>query len=118
MESSIYIDDVQKSAKRMMQKSSSFRIVQESEEDNPVTLVYEDSFLPPGNYQFINNRTLREKPKIFDVYRDALYSMSGEIELNGLDDEYTVHQDHELLLYEGNRRILHKFHPTPSSLYR
>ena len=40
--------------------------------------------------------------------------MSGEIELNGLDDEYSVHQDHELLLYEGNRRVFHKFHPTPS----
>ena len=102
---------------RMMQKSSSFRIVQQSEENSPITLVYEDSFLTPGNYHFTINRTLREKPKIFDIYRDALYSMSGEIELNGLEDEYTVHQDHELLLYEGNRHISHKFHPTPSLFY-
>lgn len=114
MDSSVYIDGIQMSAERIMQKSSSFRIIQKSEDDNPITLVYDDSFLAPGNYHFTNNRTLREKPKIFDVYRDALYSMSGEIELNGLDDEYTVHQDHELLLYEGNRRISHKFHPTPS----
>ena len=114
MDSSIYTDGAQMSAGEIMQKSSSFRIIQKSEDDNPITLVYDDSFLAPGNYHFTNNRTLREKPKIFDVYRDALYSMSGEIELNGLNDEYTVHQDHELLLYEGNRRISRKFHPTPS----
>lgn len=88
-----------------------------SEEDEEYydTVVYDDYFLTPGEIRTVANITLREKPQIFDVYRDALYSLSGAVELNGLDDEYTVHQDHELRLYEGNRMVHKSYTPTPST---
>ena len=60
---------------------------------------------------------LREKPVIFDIYRDAMYSLQGEVELHGLDDEYSVHQSHILSMYEGNRKINRMYQPTPSTFY-
>lgn len=46
---------------------------------------------------------LREKPAIFDKYRDAMYSLSGPVPMNGFDDEFSVKQSHSLHAYEGNR---------------
>ena len=69
-----------------------------------------------GNRIKVTN-TFREKPVIFDIYRDALYSLSGAVELNGLDDEYSVQQSHRLSLYQGNRKLHKSYQPTPSILY-
>lgn len=69
-----------------------------------------------GNRIKVTN-TLREKPVIFDIYRDALYSLSGAVELNGLDDEYSVQQSHRLSLYQGNHKLHKSYQPTPSILY-
>lgn len=66
-----------------------------------------------GNRIKVTN-TFREKPVIFDIYRDALYSLSGAVELNGLDDEYSVQQSHRLSLYQGNRKLHKSYQQTPS----
>ena len=58
-------------------------------------------------------RDLRETPKLFDKYRDALYNLGGAIELSGLKDEYSVHQSHEFHMYSGNKMIKSPFQPTP-----
>lgn len=56
---------------------------------------------------------LREKPKLFDKYRDALYSLSGAVDLKGLSDEFSIHQSHEIHLYRGNKLLKSPFKPTP-----
>ena len=56
---------------------------------------------------------LREKPELFDKYRDALYNMGGAVDLSGLKDEYSVHQSHEFHMYSGNKMIKSPFQPTP-----
>lgn len=60
---------------------------------------------------------LREKPVRFDIYRDAMYSLSGEVELNDLDDEYSVEQSHRLIMYNGNHKLNSLYKPTPSILF-
>lgn len=60
---------------------------------------------------------IREKPVIFDIYRDALHGLSGEVELNGLDDEYSVNQSHVLSMYMGNKKLSSLYKPTPSIVY-
>ena len=58
---------------------------------------------------------LREKPAIFDKYRDAMYSLSGPVPMNGFDDEFSVKQSHSLHAYEGNRDTKGGFRKTKSS---
>ncbi|KAK8825130.1 hypothetical protein WA556_006418 [Blastocystis sp. ATCC 50177/Nand II] len=61
---------------------------------------------------------LREKPAIFDKYRDAMYSLSGPVPMNGFDDEFSVKQSYSLHAYEGNRDTKRGFRKTkiiPSS---
>ena len=59
---------------------------------------------------------LREKPELFDKYRDALYNMGGAVELSGLKDEYSIHQSHEFHMYSGNKMIKSPFRPTPCNI--
>ena len=59
---------------------------------------------------------LREKPVLFDKYRDALYNMGGAVDLSGLKDEYSVHQSHEYHVYSGNKMIKSPFKPTPCNI--
>ena len=60
-------------------------------------------------------KELREKPALSDKYRDALFSLSGPVPLNGFDDEFSVKQSHRLHLFEGNRDVGVSFQPTRST---
>lgn len=62
----------------------------------------------------LSHIALREKPVLSDKYRDAMYSLSGPVYLNGFDDEFSVKQSHSLHTYEGNRDMKDGFHKTKS----